>query len=92
MPEVLFEIEWPDKKVTTHYSPSTIVGEYFQQGQRLTVEDLVRTSRKALQHASERVEARYGIACTSARASLDGIMGIASGYEYTTTVTILGLR
>ena len=92
VPEVFFEIEWPDKKVSTHYSPSRIVGEYFQKGQRLTVEDLVRTSSKALQHASERVEARYGFTCAGARESLDEILGIASAYESTTTVTILDLH
>jgi uncharacterized repeat protein (TIGR04042 family) len=88
MPEVHFTIRWPDENVTTHYSPSTIVHNYFQSDDSLTVEELVDKSVKALEHASNRVRERYGYACTRASESCDTILALSQKYDTQDKVTV----
>jgi uncharacterized repeat protein (TIGR04042 family) len=64
MPEVMLELRWPDGEASTFYSPSTVVYEFLQPGDQLTIAELEQKGLTALQEASERVRARYGFACT----------------------------
>jgi uncharacterized repeat protein (TIGR04042 family) len=64
MPEVLLQLLWPDGEASRFYSPSTVVYEYLQPGQSLSIAELEHKGLAALQEASERVRARYGFACT----------------------------
>ena len=64
MPEVSFQLEWPDGKSSTLYSPSTVILDYFRPGDSLLVSELEERGVEALRAASERVRARYGFACT----------------------------
>jgi uncharacterized repeat protein (TIGR04042 family) len=64
MPEVTLELRWPDGEASTFYSPSTVVYEFLQPGDQLTIAELEQKGLTALQEASERVRARYGFACT----------------------------
>jgi uncharacterized repeat protein (TIGR04042 family) len=66
MPEMTFTVRWPDQTMTDCYSPSTIVKDYFSEGQSYPLPEFVALSRTALTMASERVRARYGYACSSA--------------------------
>jgi len=91
MPEVHFHIEWPDGEITRCYSPSTIVREYFRRGLTLTIEELVATSTRALDAASERVRAKYGIACTSAASQLQDIQLRARNFGSEEKVTIVDI-
>jgi uncharacterized repeat protein (TIGR04042 family) len=69
MPEVLLQLLWPDGEASRFYSPSTVVYEYLQPGQSLSIAELEHKGLAALQEASERVRARYGFAPTRRRAS-----------------------
>ena len=92
MPEVHFHVEWPDGEVTRCYSPSTVVLDYFQVGMELTVSELAGISEKALNHASSRVEARYGYRCTSAAAQRDDILRRARRFKDSDSTKILSVE
>jgi len=64
MPEVLLDLEWPDGRRTSFYSPSTVVLEHLPPGSEWSVAELRTAGLRALAEASERVRARYGFACT----------------------------
>ena len=66
MPEVRFQLEWPDGQSSTLYSPSTVILDYLQSGDSLLVSELEDRGVEALRAASERVRERFGIACTRA--------------------------
>jgi len=90
MPEMTFQVRWPDGRETSHYSPSLVMHDFLQEGAAYPVGDFVARSTTALAQASERVRARYGFACTSAAASSAGIEDLASGYP-DGQVTVLSL-
>ena len=64
MPEVRFQLQWPDGQFSTLYSPSTVMLEYLKPGDSFRVSELESLGVKALRAASDRVRARYGFACT----------------------------
>ncbi len=66
MPEVRFEIRWPDQSVESCYSPSTVILQYLESGKDYPLADFVSRCDSALSEASERVRARYGYACSAA--------------------------
>jgi len=73
MPEMYFRLRWPDAAETNHYSPSLVIKDYFVLGQALEVPAFLERMRTALTIASDRVEAKYGFACSRARGSLADI-------------------
>ena len=92
MPEVYFRVEWPDGEVTRCYSPSTVVLEYFQEGLTLTVGEFSSRSVEALEHASRRVEAKFGYRCSSAAAQRDEILDIARRFQDSAKAQILSVE
>lgn len=92
MPEMTFTVRWPDGRVADHYSPSLVVHDYLDEGTIYPVARFRQLSATALGVASERVRARYGFACTSAAASLDGIESLAAQFPDDATVTVLRLH
>jgi len=70
MPEMYFRLRWPDSAETTHYSPSLVIKDYLELGEELQVPAFLERIRTALNMASDRVEAKYGFACSRARGSL----------------------
>ncbi|MEM8867372.1 MAG: MSMEG_0570 family nitrogen starvation response protein [Verrucomicrobiota bacterium] len=70
MPETPFTVELPDGTVRQCYSPSSIVHKYFSRGETMPVSEFLTKARAALTKASERVEAKFGFACSGATASL----------------------
>jgi uncharacterized repeat protein (TIGR04042 family) len=66
MPAVNFVLLWPDGVEEKCYSPSTIVYDYFQPGESYSLDEFETLSEAALISASERVQQRYGYACSSA--------------------------
>ena len=40
MPEVRFQLEWPDGQSSTLYSPSTVILEYLKPGDSMRVSEL----------------------------------------------------
>lgn len=73
MPEMHFDIHWPDGTRSCCYSPSSVIERYFAPGQRYSLEEFLRRAREALTIASERVRDKYGYYCTAAAAQLDDI-------------------
>jgi uncharacterized repeat protein (TIGR04042 family) len=70
MPEMHFRVRWPDGDVETCYSPSLVIKEFFQPGASYPLAEFLTRSRTALMIASDRVEAKYGFACSRALGQL----------------------
>jgi uncharacterized repeat protein (TIGR04042 family) len=70
MPEMRYDIEWPDGVREACYSPSLIIKDYFEPGQTYPLDDFLQRSRVALNIASDRVKAKYGFACSRALGQL----------------------
>ena len=73
MPEIHFQIQWPDGSKENCYSPSLIVKDYFTPNSEYTLDDFVQRSRTALKIASDRVQAKYGRPCGLALGQLQKI-------------------
>ena len=74
MPVMLFKVRWPDGSVETHYSPSTVIQDFFEVGRSYTLADFVDLCRKGLHAASARVASVYGgSGCSRAMAQLAAI-------------------
>jgi len=77
MPEVWFEVQWPDGSSNVCYSPSTAVERYIAAGRTYTIRTFLEAARPALEEASRRVEAKFGYRCSSADDQLQQIEEIA---------------
>ena len=80
MPEIRFQIEWPDGTQDLCYSPSLIVKDYFKPGESYDIQDFVDRSHTALTIASDRVQAKYGMPCGLALGQLQRIKETAIKY------------
>ncbi len=67
MPEVYMQIEWPDGEGDRVYSPSSVIREFFEEGETMPVAEFGERVTAALERASERVREVYGMECASAR-------------------------
>ncbi|MBW4519789.1 MAG: MSMEG_0570 family nitrogen starvation response protein [Scytolyngbya sp. HA4215-MV1] len=81
MPEIHFQIQYPDGAQATCYSPSLVVKEYFTPDTEYSLDDFVDRSRTALNIASDRVKAKYGFPCGLALGQLQEIETKASEYR-----------
>jgi uncharacterized repeat protein (TIGR04042 family) len=81
MPEMHFEVEWPDGRVERCYSPSLVVREHLDVGRIYPVSDFVGRVGTALEIASERVRQKYGFACSMAMDQLAQIESTASNFS-----------
>jgi uncharacterized repeat protein (TIGR04042 family) len=77
MPEMHFDISWPDDLRETCYSPSLVIKDYLEPGQTYPVTEFVERSRAALLIASDRVKAKYGMPCSRALGQLAQIERVA---------------
>ncbi|MFB7718400.1 MSMEG_0570 family nitrogen starvation response protein [Nocardia sp. NPDC056100] len=73
MPEMHFQVRWPDGAVQHCYSPSLVIHDHLTVGIDYPIEEFLTHVRTALTLASERVRAKYGFACTSAAHTLETI-------------------
>ena len=90
MPEMTFSVRWPDGYVQHCYSPSLVVHDHLRVGAEYPVEEFTTRCRTALTEASDRVRAKFGMACTSALAQLADIEDRAAGT--TGSVRVLALE
>ncbi|MBD2121493.1 MSMEG_0570 family nitrogen starvation response protein [Trichocoleus sp. FACHB-262] len=81
MPEIRFQIQWPDGSQETCYSPSFIVKDYFTPNQDYDLDDFVARSRTALKIASDRVQVKYGKPCGLALGQLQEIEAKSAQYQ-----------
>jgi uncharacterized repeat protein (TIGR04042 family) len=92
MPEIRFQIQWPDGSQETCYSPSLVVKEYFTPNQDYALTEFVDRSRTALKIASDRVQAKYGMPCGLALGQLQTIETRAIQYQQHPQPTVRVLR
>lgn len=92
MPEIRFQIQWPDGSEEICYSPSLIVKSYFTPETDYALADFLERSRTALQIASDRVKAKYGMPCSLALNQLQKIERTAANYQQAGCVTVRVLR
>lgn len=81
MPEIRFRIEWPDGTEELCYSPSLVVKDYFEPNRAYGLEDFLQRSTTALQIASDRVQAKYGMPCGLALGQLQKLQLTAQQYQ-----------
>ena len=82
MPEIRFQIQWPDGSQETCYSPSLVVKDYFAPNSEYELDDFVERSRTALKIASDRVQAKYGRPCGLALGQLQDIEIKSAQYSH----------
>lgn len=87
-----FTVRWPDATVQHCYSPSLVVHDHLDVGADYPVAEFLDRATTALTTASERVRAKYGMACTSALAQLDDLATRAARYAPDAPVHVLGLE
>jgi uncharacterized repeat protein (TIGR04042 family) len=92
MPEVTFRVRWPDGTEVDCYSPSTVVQQYFVAGEAYAVDEFVARSRKALTQASDRVRAKFGVACSRAQGQLAAIEATAARHAGDAQVVVQSIE
>lgn len=70
MPEMRFDIIWPDGRMESCYSPSLVIKDFFTPGESYDVAKFLTLSRTALNEASARVARKFGMPCSRALAQL----------------------
>jgi uncharacterized repeat protein (TIGR04042 family) len=73
VPDVLFDVRWPDGSTQSFYSPSLIVKDYFEAGAQYSLDDFLARTRECMTIADERVRAKYGIGCSESAMTLAGV-------------------
>lgn len=91
MPEMTFEVKWPDGHVQSCYSPSLVMHDYLSAGSEYSVAEFLDHSRSALNEASERVKARFGVYCTSAAAQLSELEAKAIEHSPESRIRVLSM-
>lgn len=92
MPEMTFEVCWPDGSVQHCYSPSLVMHDYLTAGSTYSVAEFLERSGTALAEASDRVRAKFGFACTSAAATTEQIAHTAARFAPTAVVRVADMR
>ncbi|MBW4023018.1 MAG: MSMEG_0570 family nitrogen starvation response protein [Proteobacteria bacterium] len=83
MPEITFDIRWPDDTSESCYSPSLVVREHLAVGACYPLPEFLARCRTALTIASDRVQAKYGFPCARAQSQLQRIEARATGFADT---------
>lgn len=78
VPEMTFEIIWPDGTVQSCYSPSLVIHDHLTSGTDYPIDNFLVRISTALAIASERVRAKFGFSCTSAAQTLAAIESAAT--------------
>jgi uncharacterized repeat protein (TIGR04042 family) len=81
MPEVYMHIEWPDATPDRVYSPSSVIREFFESGDRLSIAQFETQITHALTRARERVREVYGMECTAAGAELQRVHAVIQSFR-----------
>ncbi|MFA6262560.1 MAG: MSMEG_0570 family nitrogen starvation response protein [Bacteroidia bacterium] len=89
MPEMHFQVRWPDGRESNCYSPSLVIREHLQVGSHYALHDFVQRVHTALHIASDRVRAKYGFACSMALDQLAAIEATAGAFAPDSRVQVL---
>ncbi len=88
MPEMIFDIRWPDNAAEPCYSPSLVMREHLAVGAAYPLPEFLDRCRTALQIASDRVQAKYGFPCSRAMAQLARLETRAADFADTPDATV----
>jgi len=80
MPAMHFNLRWPDGAPMRCYSPSLVIKDHFEPGDKLPLPAFMDEMRAALNTASDRVRAKYGFACSLAMGQLAEIEAMATRF------------
>ena len=78
MPEVHFQVSWPDGHVQQCTSPSRAIEAHLAPAASYPVAEFVRRVNAGMDAASDRVRQQYGMACTAAMAQKDDVADAAA--------------
>ncbi len=92
MPEMRFQLLWPDGSETLCYSPSLVVAEHLSEGACYGVADFLGRVAAALRIASDRVQQKYGMPCVRAHAQLAQIHAHAEAFASLENASVTVLR
>ncbi|WP_099022692.1 MSMEG_0570 family nitrogen starvation response protein [Mycolicibacterium palauense] len=92
MPEMTFEVRWPDGSMQRCYSPSLVMHDYLSVGSSYTVAEFLDRSGRALTEASDRVRAKYGFACTSAAETSERIASAATRFSPQAVIEVTAMQ
>jgi uncharacterized repeat protein (TIGR04042 family) len=81
MPEMRFQIRWPDGAIEQCYSPSLVIRDHLAVGEAYSIHEFLRRSRIALTIASDRVREKYGFACARAMGQLARLEAAAGHFD-----------
>lgn len=82
MPEIQFQIRWPDGVEDICYSPSLVIKDYLTPDCDYPLNDFLERSRTALQIANQRVLDKYGFPCGRALGQLRQIEMRSDRYRH----------
>ncbi|MEU4408751.1 MSMEG_0570 family nitrogen starvation response protein [Streptosporangium sp. NPDC023963] len=88
MPEMYFQVRWPDGSRQRCYSPSLVIEDFLHPEQSYPIAEFVSLSSKALEAAGRRVREKYGFGCTAAAGQLAEIERKAAGFAGAGMVTV----
>lgn len=80
MPDVHFNLRWPDGSHSRAYSPSSTIKERLPAGTQYPLKEFMPRVRAALEHASERVRQKYGYGCAHAAIQISQIEHLAGRF------------
>ena len=92
MPEMWFEVRWPDGSSDTCYSPSLVIKDYFREGEGLPPGRFSRAQPHGAQDRIRSGEAKYGRPCRLALGQLSAIETTASRFESDPDATVFCTR
>ena len=92
MPEMRFQLLWPDGSELLCYSPSLVVEEHLSEGASYGVDDFLGRVGTALRTASDRVQVKYGMPCSRAIAQLAQINARAENFTALENASVTVLR
>lgn len=91
MPEMTMTVRWPDGREQECYSPSLVLHDHLEAGATYPVTEFLDRFLRALGLASDRVQEKFGFACTSAAASAEELRRVAAAHPPEATVVVLRL-
>ena len=81
MPEIWFDIAWPNGREERCYSPSLIVREILTEGAAYALPEFLALVEGALREASARVHAKYGFPCSRALGQIERLQAGAKCFQ-----------
>ena len=92
MPEMQFQIRWPDGSESLCYSPSLVIEDHLSEGSSYMLDDFLRRTDTALHIASDRVRQKYGMPCSRAIGQLARIRQRATPFAHDEAASVTVLR